>query len=710
MKYPNFVSAVLFIFIGWQLADAQKNVQPPKPITSPTPIISESAAKKPEQTIERADVPRERREQAYIKLLESQRYIWSFNYRSRSQANVTSGVRLAKQSLQKAIELDPQLAEAYTTLAELILLTSPSELEDAISLAGIAVKIDANNFGGHRILARLYTIKSNLNNGVLEPNFSNRAVAEWKEVGRLDSRNAEAFAFLSEFYAQTKKNTERIDALRKWLSAATPLPQEARFYQIVFRSQSDLQPESATLKFGRALLETGETREAIEVLSRAVADDPENEEAVELLRQAVESADESSAATAVQALQQAVYASPENTTLTGILAQAQARSGKINEAVKTLRDTTTKLAVKNEKSAADLQVALGDIYEKANRVDESVAAYQESLALRGIGSESAVTDDDRDFAIRVFGKMIDIYRKANRPNEAKAVIDRARTVLGKTDSFADRRLIALYLETGKSAEALQSLRTLRARNSSDQELIRLEARILTEQGKVDEAVALFKASSNQSSGVGTGNGIGNGGSDMTLDLPISSDIRNYLYISELYTLAKRPKEAVQSANQALSAAKTKDEKEFVKFSLATVQQTNGDFNAAETTLRGILKESPRNSIALNNLGYFLAERGEKLDEAVKLIRQALEIEPNNASYLDSLGWAYFKLGKLPEAEENLKAALRIEDTSSTVQEHLGDVYQKQGKSELAKSAWQKALTLAAETDEINRLKTKLNVK
>jgi len=702
MKNTNFIPIVLFVLIGLQVGFAQS------PAATPKPKTSEAVARNIKQTIDKPTVSRERREQAYVKLLEGQRYIWNLTYRSRSQTAVSNGVRPAMQSLRKAIELDPQLAEAYTALAELITLTltSPENLEEAIALASIAVKIDAESFGGHRILAQLYTIKSRMTNGIMEPTATEKAIAEWKEVGRLDGRNAEAFAFLSEFYARTKNPAERINALRKWLSAVTPLPREARFYQTFFRGQSDLSPDSATLKFGRALLETGETREAVEVLSRAVTDNPENEEAIELLRQAIESSDENSTAMAVQALQQAVYANPANTTLIEILAQAQARGGKINEAAKVLRDSSAKLTDTNKNSAADLQVILGDIYEKADRFDESIHAFQTALTIRGIGAEEVVTDGARDFAIRVFGKMIDVYKKANRPNDAKAVIDRARTVLGKADLFADKRLVSFYLETGKRPEALRAIRALRLKKPADKDLIKLEARILTEEGKVDEAVALVKSAPVQDYGIGNGNG----DEGISLGNSISPEVGNYLYISELYTLAKRPREAVQAVSQALSAAKSKDEKEIIKLTLATMQQTNGDANAAEITLREILKESPRNSVALNNLGYFLAERGEKLDEALKLIQQALEIDPNNSSFLDSLGWTYYKLGKLPEAEKNLKAALRIDNTSATVQEHLGDVHQKQGRAELAKSAWQKALALASEADEINRLKTKLKIK
>ncbi|MDQ3180686.1 MAG: tetratricopeptide repeat protein [Acidobacteriota bacterium] len=697
MNSKKIIFVAIFFLIGLQITFAQN---------PPSPKLSETLAKNLEQAQQTTEVSRERREQAYAKLLEGQRYIWNMS-RLSSQAGIVNGERLAKQSLRKAVELDPTLAEGYTALAELTLTAPPNDLEEAIMLANIAVKIDPNNFGGHRILARLYTIKSHLNNGGLDITFAAKAISEWQEIARLDARNAEAFAFLSEFYDKTNKPAERIDALKKWLASAAPL--EIRFYRTIMGAQEELIPEAASLKLGEALIEKGETKEAVEILSRAVADDPNNLRAIELLREAIEAADGNLAATAVQALQQAVFANPDNISLIILLAQVQARTGKIDDAAKVLRDATAKLADKDKNSGANLQVALGDIYLGVNRFDEAIAVYQNALTVRGIRQDESVLDNDRDFAIRVYDKMISTYKKANRPNDAKALIERARLLFGNKDLFADKQLISFYRETGKKTEALQAIRALRASRTDDYGLLRLEASILTDNGKVDEAITLVKTLINKKAAGKSSDKI-DGAETVMINLPMYDDFTNYLFISNLYSQAKRGKEAVEAANQAHLVANGDDRKQIAKLTLATAQQMAGEYLSAEETLRGLLKQSPRNPIALNNLGYFLAERSEKLNEALEFINQALKIDPTNPSYLDSLGWAYFKLGKFDEAEKYLKDALRFDSTSATINEHLGDVYHQQGKLELAKSAWQKALNLISDTEEMSRLNTKLTLK
>ena len=142
--------------------------------------------------------------------------------------------------------------------------------------------------------------------------------------------------------------------------------------------------------------------------------------------------------------------------------------------------------------------------------------------------------------------------------------------------------------------------------------------------------------------------------------------------------------------------------------LSLVQQERGDTKAAEGTLRELLVKDPENANALNSLGYMLAERGERLDEAVQFLQRALKIEPDNPSYLDSLGWAYFQQGRLELADPPLtQAASKLLD-SSVVQDHLGDLRFRQQRFTDAASAWERAL--AGDGQSIDREKIQQKIR
>lgn len=378
-------------------------------------------------------ISRERREQALAAMLEGQRYSWS-NARTRSQAAIAVNSRLAKAAYLRAVELDPSLAEGYTALAELTIVTPPNDIDAAIELATRATAVDRNNFGAIRIIARLNTFKSRLNFGVLDKQYADRALAAWKEITRIDPRYAEGWAFQAAFFEQMKMPAERIEALRKWLASAQPL--ETGFYRQVMGPAEILAPEAATIKLGSALVDSGQLGEAMEVLSRVVADDPENSFAISLLRQAVETSDAAASSAAIQSLQQAIYADPENVTLLKLIAQMQAGNGRIEDAAAGLKRSALALWLTNRAGSASLQVALGDIYIKADRLTEAVEAFEKALETREIGKSAIISTEDREFAILVFGKLIQTYRSAKRTADANATISRARKLLGQKDLFS----------------------------------------------------------------------------------------------------------------------------------------------------------------------------------------------------------------------------------------------------------------------------------
>lgn len=690
-----FATIVLILFAGGIHNAAAQTL--PLATPAPSPPIFEIGS--PEGA-------RIRREQAYAKLLEGQRFVWN-THRLQTQAGKANSMKLAKLAFQRAVEYDPTLSEGYTALAELAVGMTPADIEESIRLATTATTVEPSNFGGRRMLARLYTVKSRVNAGPLDPVFAAKAIDEWKYVTRLDPRNAEGWAFLSVFSEKKNQNSEHIESLRKWIASAAPI--DIQFYTRIMGPEANLAPESASLQLAAAFIKAERKDEAVETLSSVIAADPDNAEAIELLSEAVDSTEGGSAEVAVKALQQAVFSNPANVSLVDMLARLQNRIGRFDESVKLLRTNAEKLGPTNNRAASTLLVALGDLYIEKDLYKEAVDSFQNSLTIRGISIITPLPDEDREFAMFVFEKLIQAYKFSNRPSEVRSVIEFARTLLGKNDLFADRQLIAFYRSTGNKIDALAVIRSVRERIPNDNGFMRLEASLLAETGKVEAAVAMIR---NEISQKAAANPVGSKPSEtdpepITVQLPAYDEFSSRLFISNLYSKANRGKEAVDAADQAFAVAIGSERKQIAKLTLATAQQMAGDFSGAESTLRGILKQTPGNPIALNNLGYFLIERGERLTEALKLIQQALKVDPKNPSYLDSLGWAFFKLGKLDEAEKFLKDALRIDTDSATIYEHLGDVYMKKQNRELAKAAWEKAFRMASDAVDTDRLKKKL---
>lgn len=151
----------------------------------------------------------------------------------------------------------------------------------------------------------------------------------------------------------------------------------------------------------------------------------------------------------------------------------------------------------------------------------------------------------------------------------------------------------------------------------------------------------------------------------------------------------RPRQAIAWYERAL---KIDPKRADVQFRLAMNWDRLHRFDKALPALRNAIAADPRHHLALNYLGYSLAERGENLPEALDLIQRAVALAPDNAAYRDSLGWAYFRLGRLAEAETALAASVHPADDPA-VWLHYGDVLEARGKKEESMRAWQEGLLL-----------------
>ena len=136
------------------------------------------------------------------------------------------------------------------------------------------------------------------------------------------------------------------------------------------------------------------------------------------------------------------------------------------------------------------------------------------------------------------------------------------------------------------------------------------------------------------------------------------------------------------------------------FMLSNIYVERGDHDRSEEMLLRILNDSPDDPHANNDLGYLWADQEKNLLQAEKMIRKAVDAEPQNTAYMDSLGWVLFKLNKAEEARDTLKQASQQPDGDDPViWDHLGDVYFQLKQSDQAKSSWEKSMDLLKKAQE-----------
>jgi predicted Zn-dependent protease len=184
-------------------------------------------------------------------------------------------------------------------------------------------------------------------------------------------------------------------------------------------------------------------------------------------------------------------------------------------------------------------------------------------------------------------------------------------------------------------------------------------------------------------------------------LAASGEADKMLAAADAYARLKRFDAAIRIARDA--CAKFPENAE-AQFRLGSSLERGDSFAEAEKVFLKLLADRPNDAAAQNYLGYMWADKGVELEQARSLLEKAVGREPRNAAYLDSLGWAYFRLGKMDSAEKNLREAHRREPSDPTILEHLGDLEMKLGNIAGAIRDWERALELRHEEPERVRQK------
>lgn len=235
-------------------------------------------------------------------------------------------------------------------------------------------------------------------------------------------------------------------------------------------------------------------------------------------------------------------------------------------------------------------------------------------------------------------------------------------------------LASAYAGLGRNDEALAELQKIDAKDKMYTEAKTLTAYLLQQQKKYKEAIEALQTALNAK----------------------ANDTKLLTFIAMLHREAGEMDQAVSIMEKVTQLEPQKDEHYFTLGVFYDDQQKKSE---AITAIKKAVELNPQNAVALNYLGYAYAEVGEHLDQAEKLVRQALAIDKNNGYYVDSLGWIYFKMARYQEALKQLKKAAQLTPNDAAILEHLGHTYQKLGKRKEAYATFEKALGHASSSDD-----------
>lgn len=247
-------------------------------------------------------------------------------------------------------------------------------------------------------------------------------------------------------------------------------------------------------------------------------------------------------------------------------------------------------------------------------------------------------------------------------------------------------LASSYIKKDNIPEAIDELKTLIRLDPEVIEPHAILALLYTSQDKLREAAEEYETTLKKASKLQPKN------------------IEIYKSLGALYLQQKKYKEAEGAYKLIIELAPENPEAHFYLGNIYNELKKN---NLSENELKETIRLKPDFPEALNYLGYLWAEENKNLDQAETMIKKALQADPDNGAYIDSLGWVYFRRGKFKEAVKELeRAGSLLEDP--VIYDHLGDAHLKVNDKEKAKLNWQKSLKLSPGQEKIREKLEKIN--
>jgi tetratricopeptide (TPR) repeat protein len=186
------------------------------------------------------------------------------------------------------------------------------------------------------------------------------------------------------------------------------------------------------------------------------------------------------------------------------------------------------------------------------------------------------------------------------------------------------------------------------------------------------------------------------------------DLEAIMALGNIERGRKKFAECAQTYTQGIDALSGSEKNNWVYYYFRGIcLERSKQWAKAEVDMRKALELQPEQPHVLNYLGYSWIDQGVNLDEAMKMIRRAVDQRPDDGYIVDSLGWAYYRIGNFENAVKHLERAIDLKPEDPTINDHLGDAYWRVGRTLEAKFQWAHARDLKPEPDELPKIEAKL---
>lgn len=342
----------------------------------------------------------------------------------------------------------------------------------------------------------------------------------------------------------------------------------------------------------------------------------------------------------------------------------------------------------------------GNFFERHGRGEEARRLYQRSINLQGLGDMAAIgiaRIDKGEIPPRLIVSpadgaaegLFDLAGLLNQRDTADAALVYARLAVDLSPGFALAQLLIGEIRDSEDrpADALAVYQSVDPKSPFSW-LARLRAALeLDVLNRTDEAVAQLKV--------------------MAAERPARAEA--LVELGDILRAHKRFSEAAAAYDGAIGrtpSPQTSDWRLF--YSRGVALERSGQWLRAETDLKRALDLQPDQPLVLNYLGYSWIDKGQNLRDALGMIQRAVQLRPNDGYIVDSLGWAFFRLGDFSQASRYLERAIELLPEDPTINDHLGDAYWRTGRIAEARFQWRRALQFQPEADEVKGIQGKLD--